>query len=56
MEEPSRIDDPLDDRRVRAMIVDELELQAQREGHTLLSQGQVIRGVRERPGASVSAA
>ena len=45
--EPSRIDDPADERRVRALVVDLLE-QAAAEGHTLLPRSWVIRRARER--------
>lgn len=45
--EPSRIEDPADERRVRALVVDLLE-QAAREGHTLLPRSWVIRRARER--------
>ena len=42
---PSRVDDPTDARRVRAFIVQELELAAL-EGHTLQTRSQVVRRVR----------
>ena len=45
--EPSRINDPADGRRVRALVVDLLE-QAATEGHTLLPRSWVIRRARER--------
>jgi ATP-dependent exoDNAse (exonuclease V) alpha subunit len=45
--EPSRIADPADARRVRALVVDLLE-EAAREGHTLLPRSWVIRRARER--------
>ena len=45
--EPSRINDPVDGRRVRALVVDLLE-QAAAEGHTLLPRSWVIRRARER--------
>lgn len=45
--EPSRVDDPVDPRRVRAMVVDLLEEAAQR-GHTLLPRSWVIRQARDR--------
>ena len=45
--EPSRIEDPAEERRVRALVVDLLE-QAAAEGHTLLSRSWVIRRARER--------
>ncbi len=45
--EPSRIDDPADERRVRALVVDLLE-HAAVEGHTLLPRSWVIRRARER--------
>lgn len=45
--EPSRVDDPADARRVRALVVDILE-EAAREGHTLLPRDWVIRRARER--------
>src|ERR1019366_7596561 len=39
---PSRIDDPADERRVRALVVDLLE-DASAQGHTLLPRSWVIR-------------
>ena len=45
--EPSRIEDPAEERRVRALVVDLLE-QAAAEGHTLLPRSWVIRRARER--------
>jgi energy-coupling factor transporter ATP-binding protein EcfA2 len=45
--EPSRVDDPADPRRVRALVVDLLE-DAAAEGHTLLPRSWVIRRARER--------
>ncbi len=45
--EPSRIEDPADERRVRALVVDLLE-HAVAEGHTLLPRSWVIRRARER--------
>ena len=45
--EPSRIEDPADERRVRALVVDLLDLAAA-EGHTLLPRSWVIRRARER--------
>ncbi len=45
--EPSRIEDPADERRVRALVVDLLE-HAAAEGHTLLPRSWVIRRARER--------
>ena len=47
MSEPSRIEDPADERRVRALVVDLLE-SAAAEGHTLLPRSWVIRRARER--------
>jgi energy-coupling factor transporter ATP-binding protein EcfA2 len=44
---PSRIDDPADERRVRAMVVDLLE-EASAQGHTLLPRSWVIRRARDR--------
>src|ERR1019366_5744946 len=44
---PSRIDDPADERRVRALVVDLLE-DASAQGHTLLPRSWVIRRARER--------
>jgi AAA domain-containing protein/UvrD-like helicase family protein len=44
---PSRIDDPADARRVRALVVDLLE-EAAGQGHTLLPRSWVIRRARER--------
>ena len=45
--ESSRIEDPADPRRVRALVVDLLE-NAAAEGHTLLPRSWVIRRARER--------
>ena len=45
--EPSRIEDPADERRVRALVVDVLE-HAAAEGHTLLPRSWVIRRARKR--------
>jgi hypothetical protein len=45
--EPSRVDDPADIRRVRALVVDILE-EAAAEGHTLLPRSWVIRHARDR--------
>ena len=45
--EPSRIEDPADERRVRALVVDLLE-HAAAEGHTLLPRSWVIRRARDR--------
>ena len=45
--EPSRIEDPADERRVRALVVDLLE-HAAAEGHTLLPRSWVIHRARER--------
>ena len=45
--EPSRIEDPADERRVRALVADLLE-HAAAEGHTLLPRSWVIRRARER--------
>ncbi len=45
--EPSRIEDPVDERRVRAVVVDLLE-HAAADGHTLLPRSWVIRRARER--------
>ena len=45
--EPSRITDPADPRRVRALVVDLLEAGAA-EGHTLLPRSWIIRRARER--------
>ena len=47
LSEPSRIEDPADERRVRALVVDLLE-HATAEGHTLLPRSWVIRRARER--------
>ena len=44
---PSRIEDPADERRVRALVVDLLE-HAAVQGHTLLPRSWVIRRARER--------
>ena len=45
--EPSRIADPADERRVRALVVDLLQ-EASAEGHTLLPRSWVIERARER--------
>ena len=45
--EPSRIEDPADERRVRALVVDLLEY-AGAEGHTLLPRSWAIHRARER--------
>jgi hypothetical protein len=45
--EPSRITDPADPRRVRALVVDLLE-EGAAQGHTLLPRSWVIRRARER--------
>ena len=45
--EPGRIEDPADERRVRALVVDLLK-DAAVEGHTLLPRSWVIRRARER--------
>jgi energy-coupling factor transporter ATP-binding protein EcfA2 len=45
--EPSRIEDPADPRRVRALVVDLLE-EAAVQGHALLPRSWVIRRARER--------
>ena len=47
VQEPSRIEDPADERRVRALVVDLLE-HAAAEGHALLPRSWVIRRARER--------
>lgn len=46
--EPSRVDEPVDPRRVRAQIVDVLESEA-RNGDSLRAQRQVIQDIRDRP-------
>lgn len=46
--EPSAVDDPLDARRSRAMVIDQLEAAAG-DGHTLQGLQQVIQDVREAP-------
>ena len=45
---PSRVDEPIDPRRVRALMIDTLE-GAATEGHTILPVGWMIERVRERP-------
>lgn len=47
MPEPSRIEDPADEKRVRALVVDLLE-HAAADGHTLLPRSWVIRMARDR--------
>ena len=47
IQEPSRVDDPADPRRVRALTVDLLE-EASKQGHTVLPQSWVIRRARDR--------
>lgn len=44
--EVSRMSGPLDKRRVRALIIEQLEEAARSEGHTLLSEEMVILGIR----------
>ena len=44
--EPTRVEDPLDERRVRAFTIRQLE-RAANSGHTLLSREDVIRQIRE---------
>jgi hypothetical protein len=44
---PSCVDDPVDPRRVRGLVVDLLE-QAAKEGHTLLPRSWIVRRARER--------
>ena len=44
----SRVDDPVDSRRVRSLVVDLLEAAAE-EGHTLLPKNWLIGRARERP-------
>ena len=43
--EPSRLDERIDPRRVRALIVAELERAAAEDGNTLLPQDQVVTGI-----------
>jgi hypothetical protein len=45
---PSRVDEPVDERRVRALVVDALETAAA-DGHALRSRDQVIQAVRDAP-------
>ena len=45
---PSRVDDPVDPRRVRALIVDVLE-DAAASGDSLRSQQRVVQEIRDRP-------
>jgi len=45
---PSAMADPLDPRRVRALLVDTLE-QATDDGHTLLPERELVSAIRERP-------
>jgi hypothetical protein len=47
VEEPSAIEEAIDARRVRAVVVDTLE-QAAEEGHTLLPRSWVIQRIRDR--------
>lgn len=44
--EVSRMSGPLDKRRVRALIIEQLEDAARSDGHTLLSEEMVILGIR----------
>lgn len=44
--EPSKVDDPTDERRVRAFVVNQLE-KTSNEGNTVLSRSEVIRRIRE---------
>ena len=46
LEQPSRIDDATDQRRVRAFVIRQLEEMAE-EGHTLYARHQIIQDIRE---------
>jgi hypothetical protein len=46
--EPSRLRDGIDERRVRALVIDTLESAAS-EGHTLLPRSWTVKRIRERP-------
>lgn len=46
--EPSRVEDPADPRRVRALVVDLLREAAEQEGHALLPRSWIIRRARVR--------
>jgi AAA domain/UvrD-like helicase C-terminal domain len=46
--EPSRVDDPVDPRRVRAQVIDVLE-QAAVEGDSVRPQERVVQDIRDRP-------
>jgi hypothetical protein len=45
---PSRVDSALDERRVRALVVDRLE-RASSDGHSLMAQDRLIQAVRDEP-------
>src|SRR5690606_17259225 len=47
MPKPSALDDALDPRRVRALVVEELE-KAKAAGHTLLPQAEIVTRIRGR--------
>ncbi len=44
----SRVDDPLDERRVRALALDQLERQAE-AGHALMSEERLVQAIRDAP-------
>jgi len=46
--DPSRVDDPVDPRRVRALVADALE-RAAISGDSLRSQGRVVQDIRDQP-------
>lgn len=46
--EPSRVDDPVDPRRVRALVIDVLE-RAASSGDSLRSQARVVQDIRDQP-------
>ena len=46
--EPSKVDDPVDPRRVRALVIDVLE-QAAASGDSVWSQARVIQDIRDQP-------
>lgn len=48
LSEPSRVDEAVDPRRVRALIVDELERSAV-DGHSLCARGAVVQAIRDLP-------
>ncbi len=48
LQEPSRVDEPVDRRRARAFVVDELEKASLMSGHTVQPKDWVIQAIRDR--------